>query len=259
MDWGRLPGVTSAHMAAAFVKRVTQPESFVGGVTDGNYGAAAMRFNQLSTQGSKAWFLFDHEIVALGAGINSTRDEPVSTTLNQTLLRGPVLIDGKEFEGGEANVPPASWVLHDEWVTLSLRHGCSPESGAPNGRLEIHQPPVLDQPVTTPVFSLWIDHGIHPHGAAYAYVVLPDTNAQQTADWVAHPRARILANTSAQQAVVNDQLGVAEMVFHSPGSITISQGFEVKTDRPCLVLMVRQGDRHALPLQVPAESLRPYT
>ena len=74
LDWGRLPGVTSAHLATANVKRLTQPESFVGGVSDGTYGAAALDFDQMSTQGHKAWFFFDHEMVALGAGITSSRD-----------------------------------------------------------------------------------------------------------------------------------------------------------------------------------------
>ena len=59
---------------------------------------------KIMTQGRKAWFFFDREMVALGAGISSTRDEPVGTTLNQTLLHGPVLIDGHEVEPGESKV-----------------------------------------------------------------------------------------------------------------------------------------------------------
>ena len=125
LDWGRLPGVTSPHATDEFTKDVRQPEPFVGGVTDGTYGAAAMVFGESETQplvplfkalthGQKAWFFFDREIVALGAGITSTRNEPIGTTLNQTLLHGPVLIDGHEVQPGESKVAQTSWVLHDE-------------------------------------------------------------------------------------------------------------------------------------------------
>jgi len=252
LDWGRLPGVTSAHIVTPNVKRLTQPESFVGGVTDDTYGVATLDFDQMSTQGRKAWFLFDHEMVALGASINSSRDEPVNTTLNQTLLHGPVLIDGHPLPEGESNVPRASWVLHDgvgyafpEPTAISVK--AAPQTGDWNSINEVYS----NDPVTAPVFSLWIDHGVHPRGATYAYVILPGTDPQHLSDWVAHPPVRILANTPAQQAVINDQLGVAGIVFHSPGSASLGKGFAVTTDRPCLVLMARQGDATRIAVSSP--------
>ncbi len=125
LDWARLPGVTSPHEIMPPVRNVSQPEGFVGGVSDGTDGAAAMVFTQseptplvsvfeIMTQGRKAWFFFDREMVALGAGITSVRDEPVGTTLNQTRLNGPVLIDGHAVDPGESKVSQGSWVLHDE-------------------------------------------------------------------------------------------------------------------------------------------------
>jgi hypothetical protein len=62
---------------------------------------------------------------------------------------------------------------------------------------------------------------------------------------------RIIANTTAQQAVINDPLGVAEIVFHSPGTATLGEGFAVKTDRPCLVMLVRQGKATRIALSSP--------
>jgi chondroitin AC lyase len=252
LDWGRLPGVTSAHFSTANVKRLTQPESFVGGVSDGTYGAAALDFDQMSTQGHKAWFFFDREMVALGAGIASTRDEPVATTLNQTLLRGPVLIDGQSFPGGESSVPQASWVLHDGvGYVFPLPAAINIKAGPQTGDWHSINAQYSDAPVTTPVFSLWIDHGVRPQGAHYAYAVLPDSNAQELAGWVAHPPVRILANTPEQQAAINDRLGIAEIVFHSPGSISLKESFAVRADRPCLVLMVRQGDAMRIAVSSP--------
>ena len=146
---------------------------------------------------------------------------------------------------GEANVPRASWVLHDGvGYAFPEPTAINVKAGPQTGDWKSINVQYSDEPVTAPVFSLWIDHGVHPRGATYAYVVLPGTDPQQLAEWVAHPPVRILANTSAQQAVVNDQLGVAEIVFHSPGSTALGEGFAVKTDRPCLVLVVRHGERN---------------
>jgi chondroitin AC lyase len=252
LDWGRLPGVTSAHFSTANVKRLTQPESFVGGVSDGTYGAAVLDFDQMSTQGHKAWFFFDQEMVALGAGINSARDEPVNTSLNQTLLHGPVVIDGQPFTQSESNVPRASWVLHDgigyafpEPTAIHIK------AGPQTGDWKSINSQYSNAPLTTPVFTLWIDHGAHPRGATYAYAVLPGVDAQQLAEWVAHQPVRIIANTIAQQAVVNDRRGVAGIVFHSPGTASLGEGVAVTTDRPCLVLMVRQGEATRIAVSSP--------
>ena len=98
-----------------------------------------------------------------------------------------------------------------------------------------------DVPLTQSVFSFWIDHGVHPRDARYAYAVVPAVNAQQLADWKARPPVRVIANTTEQQAVMNDSLGVAEIVFYRPGSITLTGGVTVKADHPCLVLLRKQG------------------
>jgi chondroitin AC lyase len=246
LDWGRLPGVTSPHVVVTPVRNISQPEWFVGGVSDGTYGAAAMAFAmteplplvpklRIATEGRKAWFLFDREMVALGAGIASTRDEPVGTTLNQTGLRGPVLVDGRAIEPGETKLPPASWVLHDEIGYMSL----GPEAAT----LELASP--------KPVFTLWIDHGVHPHDARYAYAVVPGTDARRMAEWTAHPPVRILANTPAQQAVVNDQAGVAELVFHQPGTLAVNANTTVKVDHPCLVLLVNRKNSTRIAVSSP--------
>ena len=181
-------------------------------------------------------------MVALGAGINSIRDEPVGTTLNQTALRGPVLIDGRAFEPGELPVSSSSWVLHDEvGYTLLEPAAATVKVAAQTGDRRFGRSSDSKSPLTESVFSLWIDHGVHPRDAQYAYAVVPAVDAQQLAKWKAHPPVRVIANTTQQQAVINDSLGVAEIVFYRPGSITLADGVTVKVDRPCLVLLRKQG------------------
>jgi hypothetical protein len=89
---------------------------------------------------------------------------------------------------------------------------------------------------------MWIDHGVHPQAAQYAYAIVPGTNAQQLAAWVARPPVRVISNTTAQQAVINDQTGVAEIVFYTAGTAAIGAGSAIKVDHPCLALLVEDGN-----------------
>ncbi len=243
LDWGRLPGVTSAHFATANVKRLTQPDSFVGGVSDGIYGAAAMDFEQMSTRGHKAWFFFDDAMVALGAGISSTRDEPVATTLNQTLLNGPVVVDGHELNQREIRLPHPTWVLHDDVGYVLLEpEPVTVTAGAQTGDWHSINVQYSDAPVTQNVFSLWVDHGVRPKDATYAYAVVPDADARTLAVWGPHPPVRIIANTPEQQGVVYDNERVSEIVFHTPGSAVLQDGLSLKVDHSCLLLLQANDD-----------------
>jgi chondroitin AC lyase len=264
LDWGRLPGVTSAHEVMPPMRNVSQPECFVGGVSDGTYGAASMIFTEsdptplismfkIMTQGRKSWFFFDREMVALGAGISSDRDAPVGTTLNQTGLHGPVLMDGQEVQPGESKVQPSCWVLHDEVgyallgsTAANLKVGPQTSAPRPSYPGRPNTPPITEQ-----VFTLWVDHGVRPKDAQYAYAVIPGANAQQLADWQAHAPVRVISNTTEQQAVINDHAGVAEIVFYKSGSVTLTPGLTVKTDRACLALLTKHGNSTRIAVSSP--------
>lgn len=263
LDWARLPGVTSPHVVITPVRNIRQPEWFVGGVSDGTYGAAAMVFDmgeplplvpkfKIFTQGRKAWFHFDREMVALGAGISSTRDEPVGTTLNQTGLHGPVFIDGRAVEPGESKVPQSSWVLHDEIGYKSLGPSAvSIKLGPQTAEVRSSSSGPSPTKISEQVFTLWIDHGVHPQDAQYAYAVVPGTNVQRMTEWAAHSPVRIIANTTTQQAVINDQAGVAELIFHEPGSMAVTANTTVKVDHPCLVLLVKKENSTRIAVSSP--------
>jgi hyaluronate lyase len=100
VDQYRLPGVTAdvshvklPHQSASLGPRgqgqcTRSPHSWVGGATLGKYGAAGMQFKGVSVTltGKKSWFMFDDEIVCLGAGISSTDSRPIETTVEQRKL-----------------------------------------------------------------------------------------------------------------------------------------------------------------------------
>ena len=198
---------------------------------------------KIMTRGRKAWFLFDREMVALGAGISSIRDEPVGTTLNQTALRGPVLIDGRTFEPGELPVSSSSWVLHDEVgytllepaaatvkvaaQTGERRFGRSSDSNVPLNRIGVL---VLDRP--------WGPSARRPICLRRcAGRKCPTACGVEVAPAGAGDREQPPSSRPSS----NDSLGVAEIVFYRPGSITLADGVMVKVDHPCLVLLRKQG------------------
>jgi chondroitin AC lyase len=206
----------------------------------------------IATRGRKAWFFFNREMVALGTGISSTLDEPIGTTLNQTLLQGPVLIDGHTAETGESKVAQGSWVLHDEVGYAFLEPATATlKVGPQTGDWKSISTSSPSKPVTESVFALWIDHGVHPQDAQYAYAVVPGIDAQHLAEWVMRPPVRVISNTASLQAVIHEQLGVAEILFHTPGSVALTPGRVVKVDHPCLALLVKHGNSTRIAVSSP--------
>jgi chondroitin AC lyase len=91
-DWARIPGVTSPYKSSlpnmpTYIKGTTD---FAGGASNGKYGAAGFDLDWDGVTGKKAWFYFEHEFVALGAGITSTGMDPVYTSINQCWLKDTV-------------------------------------------------------------------------------------------------------------------------------------------------------------------------
>jgi hypothetical protein len=256
-DWARLPGVTAPY-AVAPVDWHTEQTTFVGGVSDGRYGAAAMALDKMQTQALKAWFFFDREMVALGTGIRSTNAQPVATTINQTLLRGPVLVDGRELSPGDYQVHPfedagAHWVLHDGVAyVFPIPTAVEIKSGTQTGSWQSISASLPADPVSQDVFTLWLDHGVQPSGATYAYVVVPASNAAQAARYAQAPGVRILANDDNIQAVRHDALGVSELVFHRAGRLVVRPGLTIAVDQPCLVLLTEHGRDMSIAVANPA-------
>ena len=238
-DWSRLPGVTCPHALGTFVSPFTQSASFVGGVSDGSYGAAVMTVDKDGTQACKSWFFFDNEWVALGAGISSTQAAAVGTTINQCLLNGPVLVNGVTAAGPGPQVFAAgSWVLHDgigyvfpQPTALTLANG------AQTGTWQAINAQYAATPVTSNVFLLYLNHGANPTAASYEYVVVPGATAASIAAYAAAPPVAVLANSPSLQAVRQTALGITGIAFYQAGSLTLPSGMVLVVDQPCLVLV----------------------
>lgn len=229
-DWQRVPGITCEQrpaMPEAKLVRRHGSTAFVGGVSDGRVGLAAMQHQRGTLSARKAWLLLDDAVVCLGAGITCSSGLPVATSLNQCLLRGPV-------QRAPCDGP---WIWHDGFGYALLAPGAlTARADAQRGAWSDIGVGKAD-PLAVPVFSLAVEHGRDPAGAAYAYAVLPGIAAEAMPAWQAAPPVRVLANTAELQAAEDRAAGVIGAVFHQPGRLD----GRLAADKPCLVLLRRDG------------------
>ena len=266
-DFRKIPGATV--MQAEFMPPEGEIQQsgvmdFVGGVTDGLYGAVAFDFISPidPVQARKSWFFFDDGYVCLGSNIKSRGRNPVFTTLNQCYLRGDVLAgtnDGeKRIETGEHVLEQPRWILHDQvgYAFLDAPKQVGLMNQTMNGswqRLN-RQTTVTREPVRADIFSLWIDHGPRVSGGRYAYAVLPHADAEKMSAFSFHPSVEILSNTKDLQAVWHPALGIGYAVFYSGGTVSMG-GMKLSSDTPLLIMVRMKEGRPEITVSDPSRKL----
>ena len=229
-------------------------ESWVGGTSIGNYGVSGMSFSGETQgiagdapvsyapdlKGKKSWFMFDDEIVCLGAGItNKNMELPVETTIENKKLRkdgsNQLLVNGEKTELSvkEANVKElvertadvsgtsfeqVNWAhlegnqsvgtgyyFPEENTEIQVRRGQTTGSWKDVGTFEGES--------TENYLEMWVDHGQNPENASYSYVLLPETSAEETENYAQAPKVTILENSSEVQAVRHETLKITGINF----------------------------------------------
>lgn len=248
-DWRMLPGVTCALTTPPAFRTSSDESDFVGGVSDGADCCCALDYSREGVRARKAWFLAGDTVVCLGAGITGAAPEPVATTLNQCLLRGPVRVASAEglrtAAPGSQSLFGAHSVEHDGWRYTLLGDGAlTLETGPVTGNWHrvFDNPDSPKQDVTKDIFKLWIDHGRNPVSAHYAFAVAPVSCTS---------RILVLENTADSQAVLLADAKVG-IVFWTAGKVQLPDGRRIESDRPCLVL----ADKNAILVVDPTQKLR---
>jgi chondroitin AC lyase len=266
-DWQQIPGTTVAQKPELphwnqIAKRGRT--AFVGGVTDGEYGAAVFDFESPHDplRARKSWFFFEDEYVCLGSGITAQADLPVSTTLDQRHLQGEVWVGQRNtmsrLERGRHTLESVSWVHHDQVAylfpapaDLRLRN----TTAAGRWRSINHQAWATDQEITADVFALWFDQGIQPNNANYQYIVVPNLDRADVEARQRHLPLRILSHSSALQAVRHDHLQLIQMVFYEPGRIDLERDLTLSVDIPCaLMVQLRDNQVQRITVSDPARA-----
>ena len=247
-DWERVPGTTAEQAPDGDLERLLPKGNrsrgetrFVGGVSNGSIGMAAMDLKRGHLRARKAWVCLDDVIVCLGAAITCESDNPVLTSVNQCLAKGAVVAP-----------PGGSWVWHDGVgydfpQDQKFRASTSEQSG--------HWSNIGTGPedlVTCNVFSVLIDHGARVRNGSYQYLIIPAINAADMPAYVEHRRVKIVSNTADLQAVSSeDSGGIFAAAFFQPGKADSGLGFTIAVDQSCLALLTRDDQGLALTISNP--------
>ncbi len=270
-DWQKIPGTTVVQKPTLPSEKEVQKRGltdFVGGVSDGRYGAAA--FDLISPLDSlkarKAWFFFDDAYVCLGAGIQADQPLPVATTLNQCHLDGQVHYakrkKSRKLSSGDHRLKKIRWIHHDSIAYIfperqSVRLVNDTVSGSWKRISRQHDS--SDEKVTEKLLKLWIDHGISPKAASYAYIVVPGISLNEVSVDDINSSLSILANTPELQAVKHNQLNISQLTFYSPASIQLADVGEFSTEQAGMI-MLQESDKAIIKVSVsdPARNLEHF-
>ncbi|KAJ7629648.1 polysaccharide lyase family 8 protein [Mycena polygramma] len=115
-DWNLIPGITVDYGATPLscaTARKTGIQPYVGGVSDGVVGIAAMRYDNPTTR-AMTWrktyfFLEDDVMFVMIALITSTTTAPVYTVLDQRLHAEDVFVDGATVGAGNYSSVSSLW------------------------------------------------------------------------------------------------------------------------------------------------------
>lgn len=263
-DWKKLPGTTIIQdkdpLPIIKFSGFKTKSIFVGGVSDGQNGIAVMDYNRDGLKAKKSWFMFDDAIVCLGSGISSKSEHSVTTSINQSFLKGGVLIgkdDKIETSIRKLKGINPDWILHDNMGYLFPDGGQTYLStnileGSWNKVAKRYRPVIL----TEHIFKLWLAHGKNPKGEKYAYMLIPNASEEKMKTLHKDKPFRIV-NTEALQSVETIDKKLAGIVFYAKGTSKIKGGISV--DKPCVVMLEEKANQLDLSVSDPTHKLSEIT
>lgn len=252
-DWRHVPGVTAPfEITGNYWFDNDNNDCFA--VSNGRYGAAAYDFHKQNTQGKIGHFFFDNEYVVLGCDIRSTHERPIHTTVNQTKAGNTILVDSQEVPVTKDLTVTPTWVYNNRigyvFPEPHLLHiaNCDHAKGEypsvwTTGYSQFGEQ--LD-PAEVPTFedntfSLWMDHGVAPQGASYAYIVVPGADVDRVAAYAADSPVTILSNTPVVQAVYHKECHQTQVLFYQAGELTLADGSRIAVDGACGLMLEESG------------------
>lgn len=261
INWERLPGTSVERRTRAPGEGYARgTRTFVGGVTTGDQGVSAMDFrpNASNLSGRKSWFFFGDEIVFLGSHLTCPSANRVETIVNQWPLsvgNAAFTVDGSQQPTTmpwETTFNSASW-MHLDGIGYvfpggqqikarrEMRSGRWSDLGT--GSSTLYQNPIL---------TIWYDHGTNPSNRTYRYIILPNRNSAETAQYAAANPVEILSGQGNIHAVKHHGLNTVGVVFWSAGTIDYLQSQD-----PCLVYYERTDNTVTLAVSDPAHRGQP--
>ena len=246
-DWKKLPGTTIVQdkdpLPIIKFSDFETKSVFVGGVSNDENGIAVMDYNRDGLKAKKSWFMFDDIIYCLGSGISSTSEQSVTTSINQSFLKGRVLLGkGDQLLTNARNKKGITldWVLHDSIGYLFPNEGrkflsTNILTGSWNNVAKRYRPVIL----TEHIFKLWVDHGARPNNKDYSYLLVPNATQEKMLDLNKNKPFKIV-NNKTLQSVESIDGKISGAVFYSKGTSKIKGGISV--NKPCVIMLTEKSD-----------------
>jgi len=223
-------------------------QDFVGGVTNGLSGAAAMLLESYHGDGEnkngltcapggpyggpnakwdstltahKAWFFHEKTALCLGCAISARDNAGVLTVVDSRRTQKPLVLCGKgEFplDSSDRTLPAGTRSLYVEgfggyWLPEEMRlTACRGGKDLSFTEIVVH-------------------HGVNPENGRYAYALLPGRTEEETAAFDQHPGVRILTNTAEVQAAAFEN-GPRMYVFWRAGEFD-----QIRVSAPAAVML----------------------
>ncbi|KAJ7190753.1 polysaccharide lyase family 8 protein [Mycena pura] len=229
-DWNLIPGITVDYGATPLscaTARKTGIQPYVGGVSDGVVGIAAMRYDNPTTRAltwRKTWFFLDDDVVfVMIALITSSTTAPVFTVLDQRTLVGDVFVD--DAAAGTGNYTGASTLWHagtgytfnasNPATSLSLELGPKTGSWQAIGSSKA-------APNTVNMFAAWLAHS--DPSASVTYAMYPGTTQAEFAQkaQVEPTNLHVVRNDGSISALVDSAHNTAFIAFWTAAGSTFT-------------------------------------
>lgn len=225
-----IPGTTTDYAASKLTceqSRLFTEEDFVGGASDGQIGAAAMRYKNPETGSlsfQKAWFFLpgdvQHIMIPHVEAKSSSARTPVISVLDQKRLNGSVLVDGKPLDKG-GNFSQATTLWHDgvgyKFEQRELSDGSDAGLSVDLGARKSDWSPIGVS--TAPesnvnLFSAWISHGSGSDlDSPVAYTAFPAVTPEGFEQKGQQTTLKTIRNDKQVSAVYDPNHHVAMFVF----------------------------------------------
>lgn len=213
---------------------------WAGGVSLKNkYGVAGMDLvgEVSSLNAKKSWFMFDDEVVALGAGITMVELRAAETIVENRKGLRSLWVDGvlKSAIAGTSEV-----LTNPKWAHLDG-----------TGGYYFPQPCTVYTARTTASFTeMYITHSVKPTNETYAYVLLPSATKAFLEQYATSPAITINSNTPNVQSVTHSNLKITGVNFFTAATTGI-----LTSNTPASVIYQRSNDTIYMSISDPTQKL----
>lgn len=245
LDWNAIGGITVEHTTPLLPCNAgtgdtfdIRKTSFVGGVSDSAYGAAAMDTATHNLTAQRSLFFWDEGVVAVATNITDPTDADIWTTIVARMLVGNASVAFRNgtvirLEDGNYTFPAVevAWIWADGTAWVPLFDASIADSGVTIGVSAWNRTGTW-QAIGAYNGTAWgrvlqvnIVHGACNHApSSYAYAVLPNVTLAAAQETLAGTNISVSTSTALAHVAVNAALQRMHAVVWAPQQTVASCG-----------------------------------